>query len=804
MKISLNWLKQYIEFDHKPEDLGNILTMTGLEVEGIEEHVSIPGGLQGLVAGKVLTCEQHPNADRLKITTVDIGGNENPQIVCGAPNVAAGQTVVVAPVGTTIYPTSGDPFVIKKAKIRGEVSEGMICAEDEIGLGDDHDGIVQLSDDILAGTEAAPLFEVEHDHIIEIGLTPNRGDGASHIGAARDLRAVFNRDITWPDISNFAVDNTDNTIPVIVENNEGCPRYSAVTISGITVRSSPNWLQNRLRSIGLAPINNVVDITNFVLHETGQPLHAFDADQITGGEVLVKTLPEGSKFTTLDEVERSLKATDLMICNSEGGMCIAGVFGGTKSGITENTKNVFLESAYFSPDYTRRSSQIHGLKTDAAFRFERGTDPNMTVFALKRAAMLIKEIAGGEISSDIIDEYPNPIENKKITVKYSHISRLIGQEIEKTEIHRILNCLDIATDDQAEEGFTAVVPPYRSDVTREADVIEEILRIYGFNNIDLPESVSASSLANFPALDKDEHQNRVAYLLSARGFNEIWTNSLTKPANASLLSSINPAENVVMLNALSEDLAVLRQSLLFSGLETVAHNINRQQTNLKLFEFGKRYKTVGDGFEENSRLAIFLTGKTMQENWREEVRGAEYHDLALTTEVVIASLIKGSISRETFSDDEFVYGTILTLDNKELGRLGLVNPSLTEKFDVNQELFYCDLNWDLLLQKTNPNIVFEEVSKFPAVKRDLSLVIDSHISFEEIRNLAAKQGASLLKELRVFDVYEGESIGEGKKAYAVSFFLQDEHKTLTDKIIDKVMNKMITTFENELGATIRI
>ena len=803
MKISFHWLKDYIDIRETPAEIADLLTFSGLEVEHLEEYQTVKGGLEGLVIGEVLTCQPHPNADKLSLATVDIGKDEALNIVCGAPNVASGQKVVVAPVNTTIFPTEGEPFKIKKAKIRGEVSEGMICAEDEIGLGTAHDGILVLDTELPNGIQANKYFQISSDHILEIGLTPNRADAASHLGVARDLKALLDREVKWPQVDRFSVDSQERNIKVTVENPEACPRYSGLTISSIQVKDSPDWLKTKLASIGLSPVNNVVDATNFVLHEMGQPLHAFDADEITGEHVIVKTLAPGSKFTTLDEEERTLQGTDLMICNEKEGMCIAGVFGGVKSGIKATTKNVFLESAYFSPDYIRRTAQHHQLKTDASFRYERGTDPNITVIALKRAAILIRELAGGSISSEVIDVYPKPIDHLQVPVKYAHINRLIGKAIPKETTHSILSNLEIGITAETTEGFIASVPPYRVDVEREADIIEEVLRIYGFNNVALPPYPHSEYLAEFPEKDPDQYRKIIGQLLAGNGFQEIITNSLTKPGYAEKASFLDPSHSVEVLNKLSEDLAVLRQSLLFSGLEVIAHNINRKQKDLKLFEFGKTYRKVDGQYIEKQRLAIFLTGNLEPENWIHKEQKIEFHNLYASVVGVIQKLSMSDLETSTAENEGLEYGINIFVDREVAATLGKVKPTLIREFDFDQEIFFADLDWDLLLQKTSDIIAFEEVPKFPEVRRDLSLVIDKNVTFEEIKRLARKKEKKLLVDINLFDVYEGGSIGKNKKAYALSFILQDREKTLTDKIIDKTMNRLMHSFENELNALIR-
>ncbi len=804
MKISLNWLKEYIKLEESPEEIGNILTQAGLEVEGIEKFEAVPGGLKGLVIGKVLTCTKHPNADKLSVTTVDIGDGEATPIVCGAPNVAEGQKVIVATVGTMLYPAPDESFKIKKAKIRGEVSEGMICAEDEIGMGVSHDGIMVLDTDMPVGTLAAQYFNLQADYVFEIGLTPNRSDATSHIGTARDLKAVMGREINGPSIDAFKTDNTDRKIEVVVENQEACPRYSGVTISGVTIAESPDWLKQKLLSIGLAPINNLVDITNFVLHEVGQPLHAFDADLIKGNKVVVKTLPEGSVFTTLDEKERKLKAEDLMICDGEGnGMCIAGVFGGIKSGVTNATKNIFLESAYFSADYVRKTSMAHGLKTDASFRFERGTDPNATVFALKRAALLIKELCGGTISSEIVDVYPNEIKELEVDVKYKNVDRLIGKKLDHERIISILESLDFKVKEKTAEGFKAIVPTYRVEVTREADIIEEILRIYGFNNVEIPEFFSSEFLSEFPEIDREKTQFRTAEMLVSQGFYEIMANSLTKPSYVSSLKELDENKNVIILNKLSEDLGVLRQTLLFSGLEAIAYNVNRKQKNLRFFEFGNTYFKKEKGYDEHERLAILMTGDIEGENWNNKVRQLEFHDLSSIVQKILNKFNISKFASRPVQQSTYEYGLEAVVNDKVIVTFGMVSEEAKSVIGVSQSVFFADFDWDFLLKNSQKKIVYKELSKFPEVQRDLSLVIDKSVSFEEIREVAEKMERKILKEISVFDVYVGDRIGNDKKAYALKFLLQDQHKTLNDKAIDKTMSRLMRSFEEELGAIIR-
>ncbi len=806
MKVSIDWLREFIDVPATAEEIADKLTLSGLEVEGIEIFDRIPGGLKGLVIGEVLSVEKHPNADRLRLTQVNIGESEPLPIVCGAPNVAQGQKVVVATVGATLYPKGGDAFTIKKSKIRGEVSQGMICAEDEIGVGTGHDGIMVLDTELPNGTPAAEYFGLESDQVLEIGLTPNRADAASHFGVARDLKALYQQPVKLPSTDAFAVDNQDLPIEVVIENTEACPRYSGLTISGITVQESPEWLQTRLRSVGLSPINNIVDATNYVLHGLGQPMHAFDADAITGGKVVVKTLPEGSTFTTLDEKERKLQAQDLMICNAEEGMCIAGVFGGIKSGVKAETKNIFLESAYFSPEYTRRTAQHHSLKTDASFRYERGTDPNITVYALKLAALLIKEVAGGKISSDIVDVYPNPIEPFRVAVKYKNVDRLIGKQLDREEIKNILTQLDIDVTAASETGITVSVPPYRVDVQREADIIEEILRIHGYDQVKTSEYLNADYLANFPELDSRKLQLQLSEMLAGNGFYEIVTNSLTKPEYAS--TTEQDYTTVSLYNPLSEELSVMRRNLLFSGLEVIAHNNNRQQKNLKFFEFGTTYAQADDKYLEAKELVLFMTGNVQAESWASSSEPVSFHDLASHIRGIFNRFGMTDIVQKPLDDPLFSYGLQLTYKNNLLAKLGKVATKVANNVGVKQSVFYATVQWNALLEKlrdvpTKERLLFQEISKFPEVRRDLSLVLDRKVTFKEVERVARANSHNLVKRINVFDVYEGEPLGKNKKAYALSFFLQDQNRTLTDKIIDKTMNRLMHQFEQELHAEIR-
>ena len=798
MKISYNWLKEFIDTDKTPEEISTILTGTGLEVESLEKVQAVPGGLEGLVVGYVKECVQHPNADRLRVTKVDLGTGEDLQIVCGAANVAAGQKVVVAIVGTTVYPTTGEPFKINKSKIRGEVSEGMICAEDEIGLGTDHAGIMELDADAVIGTPAKEYFKLNDDYLYEIGLTPNRADAASHLGTARDIAAFLKIGIKKPDVSAFKVDNTDRTIKVVVENEAASPRYSGVTISGVEVKDSPKWLKERLAVIGIRSINNIVDATNYALHDLGQPLHAFDADAITGNTVLVKNYPEGTLFKTLDDVERKLSADDLMIGNTDAPMCIAGVFGGADSGVKATTKNIFLESAYFNSVVVRKTSKRHGLKTDASFRFERGTDPDMTVFALKRAALLIQQVAGGSISSEISDFYPNPVAPFEIEVTYKNIHRLIGKEIPHGEMKAIIQALDIAIVGETGEGLSLKVPPYRVDITREVDIVEEILRIYGYNNIEIPTQIRAS-LNNSIRPERDTVQALLSDLLTANGFNEIMSNSLTKSAYSSDLDKA-----VKILNPLSSDLDVMRQTLLYSGLEAIAYNQNRRNADLKMYEFGKVYEIAEDKYLENQRFAIFITGADQSEQWNQKVRAASFYNLKAVVDGVIAKLNISDLVTEESTCKKLAYGLQYKKNNKQLVKFGVVSAEALKKADVDKAVFYADFNFDLVLSLVRKNkIVYQEISKFPAVRRDLSMLIDKPVTFGQLKQIAQKTERKLLQDVNVFDVYEGDKLPAGKKSYAVSFILQDNEKTLTDKAIDSVMQKIIYNLGKEAGAEIR-
>lgn len=803
MKISLSWLKEFIDLNASPKTISETLTDIGLEVEHLEEIESIPGGLKGLVIGEVITCEPHPNADRLKKTTVDIGEDVLSPIVCGAINVAQGQKVLVATVGATLYPSQGEPFKIKKAKIRGEVSEGMICAEDEVGLGQSHEGILVLDTHLPNGTPAAEYFNLSSDHVIEIGLTPNRADAASHYGVARDLKAAFKQDLQLPKLPKIETKSSEVAIQVEVKDTQACPRYSGLTMKNVKVAASPDWLQNRLKSIGIQPTNNVVDVTNYILHGWGQPMHAFDADAISSGKIVVQTLPEKTTFTTLDDKKRKLSAQDLMICNDNEGLCIAGVLGGLASGVTEKTTTVFLESAYFSPDSVRKTSQHHQIKTDAAFRYERGTDPEITVIALKRAAALIQELAGGEPVGALIDIYNEPVAPFNISVSYANINRLIGKDIAPEEVKEIMRLLEIEILEESQEGLELQVPSYRVDVQREADIIEEVLRLHGYNNVALKPFLSSKFLSEFPKKDNDTLQLETSRVLTGAGFSEIVTNSLTKHQYAAASKDLSDSGTVYMLNALSEELDVLRQSMLFSGLEVVAHNIRRQQKNLSLFEFGHTYHKAKKGYDENNHLALFITGEQVSENWLEKSRPIHFHDLAQTVYQILNKFGLQQTTTQDATEDYFAYGLHLLHNHKVIVSMGKVHPEFSRLCQIQQEVFYAEIDWTALKAQLSLDLTAHTISKFPMVRRDLSLVVDRKVTFEEIKKTAFQGASRLLQDLRVFDVYEGDKIGEKEKAYAISFFLQDEHQTLTDKIIDKTMRTLMLTFEQKVGAKIR-
>ena len=806
MKISYNWLKQFIKIDCKSEETAALLTDLGLEVEIVEKYQSVKGGLEGIVVGHVLTCVQHPDADRLKITTVDLGTGIPLQIVCGANNVAAGQKVPVATIGTVLYDKEGVSFTIKKGKIRGQESHGMICAEDELGLGESHEGIMVLDEALIPGTPAATVFKIENDEVFEIGLTPNRADAMSHLGTARDLRAGMqqkgiNVELITPSVSNFRVDKRTLKIDIDVKEPKLAPRYCGVTISGIEVKPSPAWLQNRLKSIGLNPKNNIVDVTNYVLHELGQPLHAFDASKING-KIVVQTLPAGTKFVTLDDIERTLHEEDLMICDEKGPLCLAGVFGGKKSGVSENTTSIFLESAYFNPISIRKSAKRHQLNTDASFRFERGIDPTITEYALKRAALLIQEVAGGEITSDVLNVYPKKIEDFTVFLNFSKVAKIIGEELPKDTIKKILVSLDIKVNSFSDAGLGLTIPAYRVDVQREIDVIEEILRVYGYNNINFSKKVNAT-VSNSPRNEDYKVQNVIATQLNSQGFNEMMANSLTTASYIELSLELNASHNVTMLNPLSADLSTMRQSLLFSGLEAVSYNINRKNADLKLFEFGKTYHNYLAGYEEKKHLSMFLTGDRNQESWTQAEKPSDFFLFKGYVTGILSRLGISKTQNVPATSDVFSEAIAIGYGTETLVELGVVKKSILKHFGIKQEVFYADFNWALILKLVTTKIKYTEIPKYPEVTRDLALLIDQSVTYESIYSVAKQTEKSFLKDISLFDVYEGNNLPEGKKSYALRFTIQDSSKTLTDTQIDKIMSKLQNNFETELGASLR-
>jgi phenylalanyl-tRNA synthetase beta chain len=808
MTISYNWLKQFINLPWDAEKTGELLTDLGLEVEGIEDFSSVKGGLEGVVVGHVLECAQHTNADRLKVTKVDVGNGEIIQIVCGAPNVAVGQKVPVATVGTTLYDAEEKPWQINKGKIRGEVSEGMICAEDELGLGKSHDGIMVLDAKLKPGTTLAKVLEIENDKVFEIGLTPNRADAMSHWGVARDLKAGLlhqgiSTKLNTPSTSSFRIDNRTLKIDVNVKDSALAPRYCGITISNLKVGTSPAWLQNRLKSIGLSPINNIVDVTNYVLHELGQPLHAFDAAKISGNTVNVKTMPSGTKFTTLDGIERELHEEDLMICDGEKPMCIAGVFGGINSGVTENTTNIFLESAYFNPVSIRKTAKRHNLSTDASFRFERGIDPNITDYALRYAAILIVKVAGGQITSDLIDIYPKKIEDHQVFLNFEKANKLIGEEIPKETIKDILTSLEMKVNNVTETGIGMTIPAYRNDVTRDVDVIEEILRVYGYNNIKFTQKLNASISTVLPGEDYDV-QNKIALQLTGLGFNEMLNNSLTTPKYNELSETIKENYNVTMLNPLSHDLSVMRQSMLFSGLEAIEYNSNRKNSDLKLFEFGKTYHNFPGSRTETKHLSLFITGLKSEGNWATPDTKSNFFFGKGTVVSLMERLGLDLYSEENTENDIFSEGIAFRRNKEIVVEFGIVSKKITKELDVDAEVFYADFNWDAVLKQiSTKNFKLRPIAKFQAAHRDFALLLDDSVRFGELQAAAYGAEKKFLKAVTLFDVYKGKNLPEGKKSYALSFTIQDEEKTLTDKQIDKIMSKLQQKFETEFGAVLR-
>jgi phenylalanyl-tRNA synthetase beta chain len=814
MNISYNWLKEYLQFDLSPQETADALTSVGLETGGVEEIQTVKGGLDGLVIGKVLTCVSHPNSDHLHLTTVDTGNGEEPlKIVCGAPNVAAGQKVIVAPVGTKLY-FGDDTVTIKRSKIRGEESFGMICAEDEIGIGTSHEGIIVLPEEAETGTPAKEYYNIKSDYVLETDITPNRIDAASHFGVARDLAAWMTQAgiscrLTKPPVDGFAADTQEGGIEVIVENREACPRYSGLTIRGVTVKESPDWLKNRLLAIGLRPINNIVDITNYVLHETGHPMHAFDAAKIN--EIVVRTAPEKAKFVTLDEVERELSENDLMICNQEKEMCIAGVFGGLESGVTEATTDIFLESACFNPTWIRKTARRHGLSTDSSFRFERGADPSNTVYVLKRAALLVKELAGGKIAGEIRDIYPVPAERAQVKLAYDKINRLTGKEIPKDTVKNILHSLEIEIENETADALTLRIPTYRVDVTRDVDVIEDILRIYGYNNVEVSASLKANLSAQMPADRKQKLQTLISEQLTANGFHEILNNSLTKRA---YYESLEPHRCVPLLNPLSNDLNVMRQTLLFGGLECIAFNRNRKQGDLRFYEFGNCYffdaeRKSGENilaqYSEEFHAGLWMCGKRTRKNWAVAGEQSSVFELKAQVENILKRMGTGGIFFEEAERNELFSASMnIRTHKRPVGCFGIVSPAICKKFDVDTEVFFAEMNWDALMKEADKQSVrFSEIARFPSVSRDLALLIDRKISFAQIKQTALKAEKKLLKQVSLFDVYEGKNLPEGKKSYAVNFLLQDDEKTLNDKQIDNAMQRIRQSLESELGAQLR-
>ena len=820
MNISYNWLKEYVDFDLTPEEVAAALTSIGLETGSVEEVQTIKGGLEGLVIGEVLTCEPHPNSDHMHVTTVNLGQGEPVQIVCGAPNVAAGQKVVVATLGTKLY--DGDEcFTIKKSKLRGVESNGMICAEDEIGIGTDHAGIIVLPENAVPGTPAKEYYNIKSDYVLEVDITPNRADACSHYGVARDLYAYLVQNgkqttLKRPSVEAFAVDNHDLDIQVTVENTEACPRYAGVTVKGVTVKESPEWLQNKLRLIGLRPINNVVDITNYIVHAFGQPLHCFDADMIKGGEVVVKTMPEGTPFVTLDGVERKLSERDLMICNREEAMCIAGVFGGLNSGSTEATKDVFLESAYFHPTWVRKTARRHGLNTDASFRFERGIDPNSVIYCLKLAALMVKELAGGTISCDIKDVCSADFSDFRVDLPYEKVHALVGKTIPAETIKSIVSSLEMKIVEETSEGLVLDVPPYRVDVQRDCDVIEDILRIYGYNNVEIPSALKSCLTVKGEHDKSNKLQNLIAEQLVGCGFNEILNNSLTRAGYYDGLESY-PSKNLVMLmNPLSTDLNAMRQTLLFGGLESIAHNANRKNADLKFFEYGNCYyyheekknpEKALAAYTEDYHLGLWVTGKKVANSWAHADEDSSVYELKAYVKNIFSrvglqmrDLVVGVQDSDIYAASLAVY----TRGGKLLASLGIVSHKILKGFDIDNEVYFADINWKELLKAIrNVKVNYVELTKFPAVKRDLALLIDKKVQFAEIEKIAYETEKKLLKEVSLFDVYEGKNLEAGKKSYAVSFMLQDENATLNDKQIDKIMQKLIKNLETKLDAKLR-
>ena len=820
MNISYKWLKEYVDFDLTPQEVCDALTSGGLEVDALEEVQTIKGGLKGLYVGKVLTCEMHPNSDHLHVTTVDLGRETPSQIVCGAPNVAAGQKVIVADIGCVLYDGDNE-FTIKKSKLRGVDSYGMICAEDEIGVGNSHDGIIVLPEDAPIGMPAAEYYHLESDWLIEVDITANRADALSHWGVARDLYAWllqngYKTSLHRPDCSDFVVDNEDLPIEVTIDNNEACKRYACVSITGCDVKESPEWLQNKLRTIGLRPINNIVDITNYVMMAYGQPLHCFDADMIDGKHIIVKTLNDGTPFVTLDGEEHKLSDKDLAICNVNDAMCIAGVFGGKGSGTYDTTSNVVLESAYFHPTWIRKSARRHGLSTDASFRFERGIDPNGIIYALKQAAILCKQLAGGKISMNIKDVYPNPIEDFKVSLKYDYVNSLIGKEIPVSTVKSIVTSLEMKIDSENEEGLELSVPPYRVDVQRPCDVVEDILRIYGYNNVEIPTQLKSSLVIKGFEDKKHKLENLVGEQLVGEGYNEILNNSLTKGSYYDNLNNYHEDNLVKIMNPLSSDLNVMRETLLFGGLETVAYNANRKNPDLRLFEFGNVYiynpenkneDNPMQAYKEEKHLALWVSGKRVSGCWAHPDEDSSFFEIKATV-INIFRRIGLSLASVDMSDgNNNIFNKSITIKNKGgklLAEMGVLSNTLLKKTGITSPVYYADINWTAVMKQVRKNSVsFKEISKYPAVSRDLALLLDKQVEFAQIEAIAYKTERKYLKSVELFDVYEGKNLPEGKKSYAVNFILQDEQKTLTDKQIEAIMNKLIANIKKELNAELR-
>ena len=815
MNISYKWLKEYVDFDLTAQQVADALTSTGLEVDALEEVQSIKGGLKGLYVGKVLTCEAHPNSDHLHVTTVDLGKGEPSQIVCGAPNVAAGQKVIVADLGCVLYDGDNE-FVIKKSKLRGVESNGMICAEDEIGVGTSHDGIIVLPEDAVVGTPAAEYYNLESDWLIEVDITANRADGLSHWGVARDLYAWlksngYETSLHRPDCSEFKVENHDLPIEVVIENQEACKRYACVSVTDCEVKESPDWLKNKLTTVGLRPINNIVDITNYVMMAYGQPLHTFDADMVKGHKIVVKTMPDGTPFQTLDGEEHKLSDRDLAICNAEEPMCIAGVFGGKGSGTYETTKNVVLESAYFHPTWIRKSARRHGLSTDASFRFERGVDPNGTIYALQQAAILCKQLAGGKISMEICDVYPEPMKNAVVELSYEYLHNLVGKEIPVETIKSICESLEMKVLSETAEGLTLEIPAYRVDVQRPCDVVEDILRIYGYNNVEIPTQLKSSLVIKADEDRKHKLQNLVSEQLVGAGFNEILNNSLTKTAYYEGKTNV-----VKIMNPLSSDLGVMRQTLLYGGLESVEHNVKRKNANLKFFEFGNCYffdeekenpENPMQAYKEENFMGIWVTGKRVEGSWAHPNEDSTYYELAAYVQTILSriGLKQGATVQKKSENEDFSAGIVIeNRGGKKLIEMGVLSKKLLKQFDLQQPVYFAELNWTQLMKATKKNeVTFTDIPKHPAVSRDLALLVDNNVEFAQIEQIARQTEKKLLKKVELFDVYEGDKLPAGKKSYAVNFILQDAEKTMNDKQIDAIMQKLIANIKKQLGAELR-